>query len=95
MNLCLTVKISLFEPSKRNSPDYFVSVDTLADENEFIPIPTTVSLMPSVKQAVVRRVEAGTWIEDKVREGYNKGSWAHIKQSDKVLLKAWKVVDKQ
>lgn len=47
--------------------------------------------MPSVKQAVIRRVEAGVWIEDKVKEGYNKGSWEHIKQSDKILLKAWKV----
>lgn len=37
----------------------------------------------------MRRIEAGTWIEDMVKQGYDKGSWAHIKQSDKVLMKAW------
>jgi len=46
--------------------------------------------MVSVVQKVCRRVEIGTWIEDRVKEGYNKGSWEHIKQSDKVLIKAWK-----
>jgi hypothetical protein len=46
--------------------------------------------MVSVVQKIVRRVEAGTVIEDWVKEGYTKGSWVHIKQSDKILLKAWK-----
>ena len=50
--------------------------------------------MPSVKQKIIRRIEAGMWIEDKVKEGYNKGSWEHVKQSDKVLIKAWKVAEK-
>lgn len=66
------------------------SFDPLVNKNELIPIPTTLDLMPSVKQAIVRRIEAGMWIEDKVKEGYNKGSWQHIKQSDKVLIRAWK-----
>lgn len=47
--------------------------------------------MVSVKTRIIRRIEAGTQIEDWVKEGYNKGSWQHIKQSDKVFLKAWKV----
>ena len=68
-------------------------LDGLGNENEFIPIPPTVSLMASVKQAILRRVEIGAWIEDKIKEGYHKGSWVHIKQSDKVLIKAWKTKD--
>ena len=47
-------------------------------------------VLVSVRQKIVRRVEAGTWIEDMVKEGYTKGSWEHIKQSDKVHLKAWR-----
>lgn len=45
-------------------------------------------MVASVKEAV-RRVEAGAWIEDQIRDGRTKGSWEHIKQSDKVMLKAW------
>jgi hypothetical protein len=48
--------------------------------------------MVSVKQDVIRRVDVGAWIEDRVKEdGYDRGSWVHIKQSDKVLIKAWKL----
>jgi hypothetical protein len=45
--------------------------------------------MVSVVQKVIRRVEAGMWIEDRIKEGYTKGSWEHVLQSDKVLIKAW------
>lgn len=45
--------------------------------------------MVSVRSAILRRVEIGAWIEDMIKEGYPKGSWSHIKQSDKVLIKAW------
>ena len=47
--------------------------------------------MVSVVQEVIRRVEAGMWIEDRIKEGRAKGSWEHVKQSDKVLIKAWRV----
>jgi hypothetical protein len=47
--------------------------------------------MVSVVSAILRRVEIPAWVEDRIKEGYTKGSWTHIKQSDKVLFKAWKV----
>jgi hypothetical protein len=46
--------------------------------------------MVSVIQAILRRVEIPAWVEDRIKEGYTKGSWVHIKQSDKVLFKAWR-----
>jgi ribosomal protein L37AE/L43A len=47
--------------------------------------------MVSVIKEVVRREEAGIWMRRRIEEGYWKGSWEHIKQSDKVLIKAWRV----
>jgi len=47
--------------------------------------------MVSVKTQIARRVTLGQIIEDWIKEGYTKGSWQHIQQSDKVLVKAWKV----
>jgi hypothetical protein len=51
--------------------------------------------MVSVKTAVLRRVEIGAWIEDRIKDGYVKGSWGHIPQSDKVLIKAWKIIKRR
>ena len=45
--------------------------------------------MVSVKTRIARRVEIGQIVEDWIKEGRTKGSWEHIKQSDKVQLKAW------
>ena len=68
--------------------------DHLRNKNEFILSKATAGVMVSVIHSILRRVEVGTWIEDQVKEGYTKGSWQHIKQSDKILIKAWKVKSK-
>lgn len=66
------------------------NLEGLRNENVFSLSTPTVRLMVSVVHAILRRVEIGAWIEDRVKDGYNKGSWQHIKQSDKVVMKAWK-----
>ena len=63
----------------------------------------------SVIQKVIKRTELPAFLEAAIKGGrvliddrviligggYNKGSWEHIKQSDKILVKAWKVKEQK